>query len=152
MPDAKDSSNSPSWPLWGPWQIMAAMLNPRSGSAPGTLTQPILPGWTFGNVITVTERNSSAPDTERDIVAAHSYGRQLGRVIDALAVLIAERPPGSPHFEALDQLHDLQEKIRAIKTEAAARRIERIRSDLALLEKEQPEEYRRLASELRKGL
>lgn len=36
-------------PLWGWW-------NPQSW-APPNLTQPIQPGWTFGNVITVNEAN-----------------------------------------------------------------------------------------------
>src|SRR5215468_8365700 len=54
--------------------------------------QPILPGWVFGSVTNITEQNSTAPDTEREIIAAQSYGRQLGRVMDALAVLIADLP------------------------------------------------------------
>jgi hypothetical protein len=152
MPDAKDSSTPPSWPLWGPWQIMADMMGTRTTPSPANFTQPILPGWTFGNLITVTERNSSAPDTERDIVAAHSYGRQLGRVIDALAVLIAERPQGAAPSEAFDKLRELEDRIRSIKSEAAVRRSERIRSDLALLKTEKPEEYRRLVSELRRDV
>src|SRR5512145_2677242 len=67
------------WPLWGgwPWRSFAQPVAAPS-VAPDSLTQPILPGWTFGNVITVTERNSSAPETERAIVAEESYGRQLG--------------------------------------------------------------------------
>lgn len=152
MPDAEDSSKIPTWPFWAPWQVMAEMLNGLSASAPRTLEQPILPGWMFGSVINVTERNSSAPDTERDIVAAHSYGQQLGRVTDALLELIAERPKEAPRKEALDKLLDLEEKIRTIKSEAAARRIERIKSDLALLKAEKSEEYRQFVAALQKDL
>ena len=56
--------------------------------APQVLTQPILPGWTVGNVYNVTENNSTAPQTEQEIVSRHSYGRQLGRMSDALSVLV----------------------------------------------------------------
>jgi hypothetical protein len=64
------------------------------------------PGWTFGNLI-VNDQNSSAPDTEQDIVAADSYGRQLGRVIDALVELIEERPnwKQQPALKELVALH-----------------------------------------------
>jgi len=153
LPDQKDSSSIPAWPFWAPWQVMAEMLAGRLGaSAPGTLEQSILPGWMFGSVINVTERNSSAPDTERDIVTAHSYGQQLGWVIDALAALIAERTEGAPRSEELDKLLELQRKIRAIKTKAAEHRMERIRSDLALLKAEKPEEYRQLVAALGQDL
>jgi len=151
MSDAKDSLNNAGWPIWSPWQVLMEMMSGRSGaSASGNLDQPILPGWTFGSVINVTERNSSAPDTERDIVAAHSYGRQLGRVIEALTALIAERPEGAPSNEAFDKLIELQGKIKTIKSEAAASRIERIKSDLALLKAEKPEEYEQFIAALGK--
>ena len=152
MPDAKDSSNNLTWPFWAPWQVMAEILGGLSASAPRTLEQPILPGWMFGSVINVTERNSSAPDTERDIVAAHSYGQQLGRVIDALAELIAERPAGATRKDALDKLLELEGMIGTIKSKAAARRIERIKSDLALLKAEKPEEYRQFVAALHNDL
>ena len=98
----------------------------------------------------MTERNSSAPEAEREIVATHSYGQQLGWVIDALAALIAERPAGAPPKEALDKLAKLQKTIKAIKTRTAENRIERIKSDLALLKTEKPEEYRQLLAALGK--
>src|SRR5438128_301501 len=76
---------------------MLSLFDPRNWAAlapfaPQSLNQPVLPGWTFGNVITVTEKNSRSPQTEREIVAEHSYGRQLGRLTQALADLIEERP------------------------------------------------------------
>ena len=61
-----------------------------SGLAPQSLTQPILPGWP----ITINGINSSAPQTEVEVVQHHSYGRQLGRVADALEALIEERGEG----------------------------------------------------------
>jgi hypothetical protein len=44
--------------------------------APNFLNQPILPGW----MITINGINSSAPQTEMEVVQRHSYGRQLGRM------------------------------------------------------------------------
>lgn len=153
MHEQKESSQIPAWSFWGPWRAISDMLDGyNSAAAPGKLDQPILPGWTFGSVINVTERNSSAPDTERDIVAAHSYGQQLGWVVDALATLIAERPKGTPRSEELNNLLKLQRKIRAIKTKAAEHRMERIMSDLELLKEEKPEEYRHLVEGLGRDL
>ena len=56
---------------------------------PQTLVQPILPGWTLN----VNAFNSSAPQTEAEIVQRHSYGRQLGRIAEALAALLDDRDP-----------------------------------------------------------
>ena len=126
--------------LWGWW-------NPQAW-APRTLTQPILPGWTFGNVISVTERNSRSPDTEREIVAEHSYGRQLGRVTEALLALIEECQkdlPRRPEFDALMQLHH---QIEEIKLRFAATRVARLESELDRLKIESPDDYRRIASKL----
>jgi hypothetical protein len=121
-----------------------------SGAAlsPQSLNQHILPGWTFGNVITVTEANSSSPETERDILSKESYGRQLGRIVDALEVLIQERPKNAPTNAALDDLLDLSQKINEIKSQSSAHRVKRLQADLARLKKDSPEEYRRIVSEL----
>jgi hypothetical protein len=147
MPDHKYASNNPVWPFLAPLQAMAEMLTGRA-SAPDTFEQPILPGWTFGSVINVTERNSSAPDVEREIVAQHSYGQQLGWVIDALVELVDERPAGAPPRKALHKLVEMQKTIKAIKTKTAETRMERIRSDLALLKAEKPKEYHQFVASL----
>lgn len=60
------------------------------------LCQPILPGWTFADTVNVTEENSASPETELQMVSRYSYGRQLGRVLDAVNELIAERPDTAP--------------------------------------------------------
>src|SRR5947209_4928897 len=92
------------WPSW----MNGSVPNPTDlFAAPRTLVQPILPGWVFGNVTNVTEQNSSAPETEREIVAAQSYGRQLGRIMDAVALLIADLPKekqGEKAFEDLGKI------------------------------------------------
>jgi hypothetical protein len=149
--DSSQPAKSALWSLWPSW-MTNGIPDPFNLFAGQALNQPINPGWAFGNVISVTEENSSAPDTERQIVAAESYGRQLGRIIDALAVLIAERPRAAPHAKALEDVVALRRKIEEIKLHAAARRLERIGSDLALLKKENAGEYRRLAAALRQAL
>ncbi|MGV7219388.1 hypothetical protein [Bradyrhizobium sp. UFLA05-112] len=121
-------------------------------AAPRNFVQPILPGWVFGSVTNITEQNSSAPDTEREIVAAQSYGRQLGRVMDALAILIAELPKAKQDAPAFEELAKIHRDINEIKARAAARRLNNIAADLATLKETKPEQYQRLAATLREVL
>jgi len=144
-----DASKPQPWPLWGwPSWMMNALGSSVSALAPQSLSQPILPGWSFGNLITVTETNSNSPEMERDIVAQESYGRQLGRVIDALEVLVHERPESAAKHPALDDFLSLSQKINEIKSRSSASRIERIKADLARLKKDSPDDYHRIASAL----
>ena len=71
-----------------------------SSPSPKTFEQPILPGWFVTNI---TERNSNDPDTERAIVASQSYGRQLGRMMDAIALLIDRLPETERQAEAFQE-------------------------------------------------
>ncbi len=106
--------------------------------APWQFAQSILSGSSFGNII-VNEQNSRAPDTERRIVQHASYGRQLGRLSDAVCELIAERQgEPKPAFTALEALQD---EIKAIKTAAAKGRLENLRQDLELLRLNDPTAY-----------
>ena len=67
-----------SWPNIDPtewlrsWQTVCRL-------APDNLAQSILQGWTLN----INSNNSAAPQTEVDVVARYSYGRQLGRIGDA---------------------------------------------------------------------
>ena len=123
-----------------------------SGSrvAPNELNQPILPGWIFAGTVTVNERNSSAPETEREIVAAESYGRQIGRMSDALAALVAEWPEGKPKPEALREFEELRTRIDEIKLGVASRRAQRFLDDMAVLKRDNAAEFRRLADQVRR--
>ena len=145
-----DPSKTPVWPAWPMWPFWL-----QESPAPTTsddFVQPINPGWTFGNLISVTEQNSSAPDTERDIVSVESYGRQLGVVIDALAELIKGRSKSASQTPSLNELLALRDKIEKIKLKSAERRLDRIATDLAELRKSDKSEYRRLAQKLRKAM
>jgi len=115
-------------------------------AAPQQLSQAILPGW---SLISVNETNSSAPDTEQAVVAKASYGRQLGRLIDAVEELIRERPPSATPPAAFEALHMLAAEVDAAKLAATTARFDRLRSDLAQLRTQDPAEFTRQASALR---
>ncbi|MGA9006237.1 MAG: hypothetical protein WBE48_04160 [Xanthobacteraceae bacterium] len=136
-----------AWPFWPSW-ILGSPAATRSVD----LSQPINPGWTFGNVVSVTEQNSSSPDTERDIVAAESYGRQIGRVMDALTELVSELPQSTQQKPVFKDLIALSDKIEKIKRQSATRRLDRIAADLAVLRTGDVSEYRRVVQELRVAL
>lgn len=70
--------------------------------APRQLTQTINPwSWTFGDfsLFSINLGQSAAPDVESRVLAeVGSYGRQIGRISDALKVLLdwAEAQPNGP--------------------------------------------------------
>lgn len=130
------------------WREMYARAIPFPSLAPQALTQPILPGWLVGNNINVTEENSSSPETEREIVAKYSYGRQLGRVIDVLGDLIEKWPGGAPDDPSVQRFSELRDDIEGIKAERIVRAI----SDLAEMKESNPGEYERLAPRLQEIL
>jgi hypothetical protein len=105
--------------------------------APENLTQPILPGWSF----TLNEVNSSAPDTERRIVAQESYGRQLGKLTDAVAVLIERAGKGDPAFT---ELLELKARVEQAKAEARTDRLKRLGDDLRDLKAQDPAAFKAL--------
>ena len=115
--------------------------------APSTLVQPILPGWT----VNVNGFNSSAPQTETEVVQRHSYGRQLGRITDALAVLLDERDPDRAD-ERFEDFRTMKDEIDAIKGGHAVARVERLLADLDMLKLLKPADYTRLKGEIRKRL
>jgi hypothetical protein len=115
--------------------------------APSTLVQPILPGWT----VNVNGFNSSAPQTETEVLQHHSYGRQLGRISDALAVLVAERDAEKTD-KRFDDFRTMKSEIDAIKGGNVVARVERLLADLDRLKLTQPKVYARLSGELKKRL
>jgi hypothetical protein len=110
--------------LWRPW--LAVALAPRD------LEQPINSGWSFGNLI-INDHNSSAPETERAILAEVSYGRQIGRLLDAVSELIKAQPDGGRDNPAFRDLMALEDNVGQLKRATAMRRIDQLRRDFALL-------------------
>ena len=115
--------------------------------APNSLVQPILPGWTLN----VNAFNSSAPQTEADVLQRHSYGRQLGRISDALEILVQARDPKAAD-ERFDDFRRMKAEIDTIKAGNAQERITRLLADLDLLKVLEPEAHARLRDELKKRL
>jgi hypothetical protein len=113
--------------------------------APHNLIQPIV----TDSTLTINEVNSSAPDTEAQVVSHHSYGRQLGRMSDALEALIEERGPEARSDKRFHDFMAMKQQIDRIKFDATAARVARLRADLAALKKARPAEYRRLRDALR---
>jgi hypothetical protein len=132
--------------LLAPWRAMAQTW---PGVAPQTLLQPINPGWTFGNLIQVTEQNSTAPDTEQAIVRRHSYGRQLGRVMDAVDLLLERADHDTRADSRAQDFEALQHEVADIKRERASARLRSLRDELLNLRREQPEAWRELQALLR---
>jgi hypothetical protein len=116
--------------------------------APDNLIQPILPGWTFN----INSTNSSSPQTEADVLARHSYGRQIGRMADVLEMLIVEKYGKDPTDECLTDFLTMKHEIDQVKQDAAAARIEQITKDIALLKTRDEAEYVRLRDALREAL
>ena len=134
---------TPTWDpsSWPPQRRAAMQL------APNTLMQPILPGWTLN----VNAFNSSSPQTEAEVVGKHSYGRQLGRISEALAVLVEARDPKGSD-DRFDDFRTMNDEIAEIKAGNAAARVSRLLADLDLLKVLRPEEHARLKDELKKRL
>ena len=129
------------WSIW-PSFLKETMDRYYPGLAPQNLNQPINPGWNFGTSITINEVNSSDPQIEKEIVAAESYGRQLGRVLDALNVLIGERPKGGQTPEALQDFAKMYDRIEGIKEAERGKQQDRLAQALKRLQEDDPQAFR----------
>ncbi len=129
--------------LWFPWAYSLA---------PQDLWQSINPGWSFGNFI-VNQQNSAAPDTERAILSTDSYGRQLGKLLDAVYSLIppeSKGPNPKPNPEkAFEEIAALWNRVEVFKTEHAATRIQQLGRDLKSLKSADQERYQEAVRALR---
>jgi hypothetical protein len=138
------AATAPPATSWNVMDYWRSWLPP----GPGAFVQPILPGWTFN----VNSNNSTAPQTEADVVAKHSYGRQIGRISDALRALLLEQHPNLPATGPLAEFVSMWEDVEKVKAESAAARLAQIGSDLALLKRKNRPEYLRLRAALRQAL
>ncbi len=135
------------WP--GASAEWARTLTAAVRTATTTWSQPILPGWTFN----LNSNNSGAPQTEVEVLQKYSYGRQLGRISDALEALIALRVPKEQQAgPAYQPFLTMAKDITAMKKAAALHRVAAIEADLRVLQTEQPAEYERLRQSLRRLL
>ncbi|NRF65892.1 hypothetical protein HLB44_02710 [Aquincola sp. S2] len=114
--------------------------------APDQVSQAINPGWTLAGVV-VNAQNSSAPSVEQSVVSRHSYGRQLGRVMDAVGALL-DAAPKLAGDERVRDFRELAQQVEEIKRAAAGDRIERLADELALVRASDPEGWQRLQAAL----
>jgi hypothetical protein len=73
---------------------------------------------------------------QRIITQVASYGRQLGRLVDAVDVLARQQPRhglSEADVRALDQLHELAERIAWIKEQKALDHVDRIVTEVQAL-------------------
>jgi hypothetical protein len=138
---------------WFTWPLQFAELMARAvpgtgiQAVPDVLAQNINP-WT----ININSNNSSAPGTEQRILARHSYGRQLGRLLDAVDLLLDDleaRKASISGDERVEDFRRLKDEIDDIKAKAAQRRLEGIEADLKLLRGADGQAYRELKERLR---
>ncbi|WP_233872736.1 hypothetical protein [Paraburkholderia adhaesiva] len=97
-------------------------------AAPQSLNEPILP-WTFAGVV-VNNENSGDPATEQAVVNSDSYGRQLGRISDALEVLISTLTDEEKNDKRISDFVEMKAKIDEIKGDRATARFNKVVSDL----------------------
>lgn len=133
---------------FAPWRLALQAMQALA-LVPHSLTQPINPGWTFGNLIQVNERNSSAPDTEQQIVGRHSYGRQIGRVMDAVELLLEHTDAKTRDDARAKDFAAVLSDVQAIKREQAAAQLRRLRDELISLRRDHPEAWRELRALLK---
>jgi hypothetical protein len=142
-------------------------MRPGGSIAPQILNQQVLPGW---SLVSITNENSADPEVERRIVQEASYGRQIGRMMDAVAALVAEAAPDSvPEASSVEaglapdraaafaEFWALVATVDAAKREARSRQLspesmQRLARALIRLKKDEPAHYRRLAGILRGAL
>ena len=133
--------------LWKPWTDFGTKLV----LAPQDLAQSINSGWSFGNLI-VNPQNSSAPGTEQAILAQESYGRQIGKMLDALSLLV-ERQSDHETDKAFKEVATLKKRIDTIKKDTALHSVKQVSSDLKTLRmsdrKEDKEALRAALTQLR---
>jgi len=125
---------------------------PFSLFAPGNLNQPILPGWSFGNV---TVNYAGNAEIEQDVVSkVASYGKQLGILTDAVLKL-ANRPVKRKADEAeedpIDRLHDIAARISDLKELHKATLLREARNAMDRLARDNPDAASYVAASYRGG-
>jgi len=126
-------------------------LNPFQAFANAipAFSQPILPGWTLN----IDSNNSSSPRTEGLVVSKFSYGRQLGQVNDALAVIIAALPEALQAAPEIRRFVEMKARIDVLKDETLDDRAAALAAELARLKRSKApadrQAFDRIAASLR---
>lgn len=78
------------------------------------------------------------------IVSRHSYGRQIGRLMDAVALLLEHADTTTRDDTRALDFSTLQRDVQTIKRERVAARLQRLRDELVALRRDHPEVWREL--------
>lgn len=114
--------------------------------APGNLNQPILPGWSFGNVSVNYAGNA---DIEKDVVEkVASFGKQFGIITDAVLALADSKPKDN---KAIARLRGIAAKIEQLKNQNKASLADQAREAMERLEQAEPVTARRIAAAFAKS-
>ncbi|HEY9066482.1 MAG TPA: hypothetical protein VIO33_15970 [Burkholderiaceae bacterium] len=114
-----------SFTNWFPW-------------LPSSVDERFNNGWTFGNVY-VTQANSRSPEAEREIVGRYSYGRQLGRLTDAVVALAAKAK--ASHDKDIEPLIKMANEINDIKAKAKQHHAAELLEELKALKRADPKAW-----------
>lgn len=136
------------WPdpreLWQSWLRAFGLRAPLSGDVTQAIDTSLVRG--IGDqlgFININTSRSGDPELERRIVEqVASYGRQLGRVLDALDVLIrrdAGEQPDPKDELALNDLQRLRAEIATTKERSAADQVDRLVSQIHALRQDPAE-------------
>src|SRR5512135_836033 len=126
--------------LWEAWLRALGWRAPLSGDVAQAIDTSLIRS--FGEqlgFININTTGAGDAQLERRIVEqVASYGRQLGRVLDAVDVLIrhntAQLPPEDRR--ALERLQTLRSEITAAKERIASERVDRLIADIHALQQD----------------
>jgi len=130
------------WPdpasLWRAWWGALGLRAPLSGDVTQAIDTSLVRG--IGNQLGFINIDTTAagdPAVERRIVEeVASYGRQLGRLLDAVDVLIRRDTRGTlapDDRRAIDELQTMRAEIDATKQRSAADHVDRLVSQIRTL-------------------
>src|SRR3954447_16171180 len=121
-------------PLLQAWGLRAPLSGDVSQDIQTSLVRSAGDQLGFININTTQSAN---PELERRIVTeVASYGRQLGRILDAVAVLIRRSGPenlSEDERRALDDFEALRTEIEAAKANFTAGNVDRLVADIRAL-------------------
>jgi signal transduction histidine kinase len=128
--------------LWQAWWRAFGLKEPLSGDIFQHLINPsLLRDNAQWGILNISAMRSPDPALERQIVTeVASYGRQLGRLLEAVDVLARQQHRdglNAADQQALTELEDLAQKVAATKATATAERIDRLVADILELRKDQ---------------
>ena len=124
--------------FWRHWWRAVGVPGPLSGDVDQAIDASLIRsvGDQLG-FVNINAARSGDPELERRITEeVASYGRQLGKILDALDVLVRRAQPGAldePDRRALDEVTALRREVERLKVSASAERVDRLVSDIEAL-------------------